>query len=270
MKEVRRKLVCQRPLSICECCSCRRYISKEVALEQQLICVHSTARNSLESPLLRLPAEIRNQIWDLVYDGMAVAVRHTSTKTRMIVRDNRGVGVAFRDHCRTPDLICKQYWAEASAIALGKYCFYFSTPEELYAFVSTSGPYIARIRQIELELDLDMGEKSRNEVQWVKALSSCTSDRFESLEDVTLVCMLWVPDHVRLAQDGELMENQILQKCGLTTIIQILQQHRLKEELVTIYIDSYSEINIFYHPQIEAALRRHLLDYQGRVYREAS
>ena len=101
----------------------------------------SASRNCLESPLLRLPGEIRNRIYAFAFTVRCVEVvgRYWST--------SGGVHILWSKDCRDLDqryplselisstMVCRQFYAEASPLIprLNEFCFIG------FAFVGESG-----------------------------------------------------------------------------------------------------------------------------------
>ncbi|KAH6846211.1 hypothetical protein CC77DRAFT_166788 [Alternaria alternata] len=72
-------------------------------------------RNQAESPLLRLPGEIRNRIYDYVFRAECIVVLEPGTHTKYICRlYNRGAARSYQPLCTLLQsrLVCRQYYAE--------------------------------------------------------------------------------------------------------------------------------------------------------------
>ncbi|KAF3032145.1 hypothetical protein E8E11_001785 [Didymella keratinophila] len=81
--------------------------------------VDLTTQNSLQSPLLRPPAELRNKIWKFTYQDQELLILQSYVTER--VEYDLGDG-------EIPRLVSKQFWAEASKVFLDTCTLVFHDP----------------------------------------------------------------------------------------------------------------------------------------------
>lgn len=157
------------------------------------------AQNSRASPLLRLPAEIRNKIWRMAYGDMEMCVE---PGFREIPYAHLDPAIALRPvrkgrQSEPPSLVSRQYWAEASAVYLGTCSFVFSNYRTFRTFVASGGSIIARVRRIAIYVTLGYDEEDKGEpyfvdedecdgMDWADALAETSTARLPSLEGVSV------------------------------------------------------------------------------------
>lgn len=83
-----------------------------------------TAQNAVQSPLLPLPAELRNQIWALLYKTARVTVMRSQRRYRKTGTSSPKTFQAWPAKC-LPQPVCKQYWVEATGLFFSTATFDF-------------------------------------------------------------------------------------------------------------------------------------------------
>lgn len=229
-----------------------------------------TSLNSTASPLLRLPAELRNQIWHLVFGDKMLRVsniecRHDSGKQDRLlyavfdsVNHKRPVDSSIS---RAPKPVCRQYWAETSHIFLTSCVVRVDWPTALKAFVKLGGPVIYRIRKLMINTtNLDFPGLWRN------VLNSSYVGRLTSLEGVNFSGDIIYTGPLGPYLKEDVMRGHYWRKCKMPEIIRAFQQHRLKGELtsVTIKLSPYRQLQGVDVDSINEAIRKNLLHHCPR------
>jgi hypothetical protein len=121
-----------------------------------------TTRTSTDSPLLRLPAELRNQIWAYTYGGLTIHVTAQNGLPlslpkqlvwRQCVKDgaHQGRCRCFRTMNAKSNLvpiISKQFWAESSGIFFTSNTFHFQEAQPLRRLAISNPQFVERVSDI--------------------------------------------------------------------------------------------------------------------------
>ena len=148
----------------------------------QITKAEATAANQLRSPLLRLPAELRNLIYHYAL-GNCTLTFSDDYKPRLCQHDTPRL--CQRDKPAFPLLaVCVQIHAEAALLPYSLNTFVIATAEVLNTFSATTPPsFIQAIKK----LDIDYWTVSS---QWATEKSLASLKRFKGLEEVTF-CHSW-------------------------------------------------------------------------------
>lgn len=239
--------------------------------------LYSTARNGIESPLLRLPRELRDRIWEMAYRRKKVQVYGSSRmpSVRRLYYCTTDIDSNGR-LTKCPTLVSKQYWHETLPVFLESSVFVFTRPIHFRQFVVANEGIIKHIRQLRIfgqlaPLDPDAVSTwhlANAACRWAEELSYSTISKFESLRGVqidfsehTLVGLFHPPsmtvDHCEWISTG------------IPQIVRSLRQHSLLQELTTVTISGvlYYDIDIKIVQAIrnlEEDIRQQLLEYTPR------
>jgi hypothetical protein len=231
-------------------------------------------QNAERSPLLRLPAELRNKIWEYAYSGSVVFV----DLTRSISRSKMPRTLIFRscqqEHdlassvtcrhraCATPfsvPTVSKQFWFEAAAAFLASSTFDFEDAAVFHDFALSGRSYISRIHRISLR-DLSgfgwFGQK------WHLALNSSLVALFEGLQGI----------HLGLAMTAH--EAGTFQRTfgtaywmtgSLSKICRSFQQHKLDAKHTTVSVVRHTSYwppgTVLDSSRIEGIIKNRLLEH---------
>jgi hypothetical protein len=92
---------------------------------------HRTTRNANRSPLLRLPRELRNLIFDFLFNGLTIQVLH-GLKTLPVYRSGTWARQPFYVHNLVEiTTVCRQIRAETSLLPFQRSEFFFSSWKSL-------------------------------------------------------------------------------------------------------------------------------------------
>jgi hypothetical protein len=146
----------------------------------------------VQSPLLRLPAELRNAIWELAYSDRRIEVSLRNTGKRSGKRSGKHIRLFLYFEGSAPGLVCKQHRAEVFPIFMQTCTFSFNDDSALGKFLTTGSSVLAQVRRIAIRLDLIRIFDSRyghyidisDAKDWACALRDVShlSDKLESLE----------------------------------------------------------------------------------------
>ena len=160
-----------------------------------------------------------------------------------------------------PQLVCKQYWSEASQVFLSSCTFNFGQSETFLNFVISGHNAVSLVRRIKVAADLDI---SRSQCQRIaREFSTSTIGELRSLEGVDLHVFYW--GEITEDMASNVMSNPTWNKAKLPVVVRGFQQHKLKESLTTVYV---TDERIWYPAEtgsmIDAAaeIRASLLDHQ--------
>lgn len=111
--------------------------------------IDSTVSNSRDSPLLRLPPELRNRIYELTLGGLRISVDemylrfHKRMPRKTSIQSDSSTSVLPRAYshaiCLFPST-CRQIYSETATLLFELNRFYVSTSAELGAFVGNISP----------------------------------------------------------------------------------------------------------------------------------
>lgn len=219
--------------------------------------VHRSTLNATQSPLLRLPAELRTKIWELLYSDIIINTYmgdHPEIKY---------IPVACPDR---PCLVSKQFWAETSHIFLSTCTFRFYAARTFHHFALSQNITVARIRKIWIRCFLGHLDNRINcSKRWAQALASVLG-RFRGLEGVHLYFLI---DYDDIASwDGrDIMNhaNRSSKATKLSAIIRSFQQHNLMGGLTTVKVVGLgAAIYAATSSALSVTIRSHLLDHHPR------
>jgi hypothetical protein len=230
----------------------------------------------MQSPLLRLPAELRNAIWEFAYSDKWIEVSLRCTE--IIVRSRwhrprkrRSSPFPYSEG-PGPGLVCRQHWAEVIPIFLETCTFSFKDESTFEQFLTTGSSVIAQVRRIAIRLDLSHYIEMSDAKGWSDAVRkvSHVADKLESLEGVQISAKSWLLKHWT-AVPFDVLGHSVWGEVGLSEIVRFFQQYRLKEELtsceVTGFDDDYED-DMDRLAQLSVEIREHLLDYMGYAHME--
>lgn len=199
-----------------------------------------TSLNSTASPLLRLPAELRNQIWRLAFGEkmLYVSARRDPTNRRkrpqldyflydsvLEQRIDRTTQHSHRSFLGAPQPVCRQYWAEASHAFFSSCALVvdYGSSTAFPIFVQFGGPIVSQIRRL---IVYDSGVTFP--LSWDKVFKTALVGRLTSLEGVSVSgSLFWIPT----ATDSL---GEYFMIGPMATCIRSFQQHQLKEELTIV------------------------------------
>ncbi|KAA8619558.1 hypothetical protein PtrSN002B_002213 [Pyrenophora tritici-repentis] len=116
-----------------------------------LIQEQKTIENQSKSPLLRLPAELRNQIYETAFSGGRIRVRVTNIHTKDVHTQQTAGALALRATCR-------QIRSESDSIFYEQYIFYFSKTNKFEPIDIAKGFMIDNYQRIErIAVNLRLG-----------------------------------------------------------------------------------------------------------------
>jgi hypothetical protein len=211
-----------------------------------------TSLNSTASPLLRLPAELRNQIWHLAFGEkmLYVSARRDPTNRRkrpqldyflydsvLEQRIDRTTQHSHRSFLGAPQPVCRQYWAEASH-AFFSSCVLVVDRNSSTAFpifVQFGGPIVSQIRRL-----IVYNSNLSFPLPWHSVFKTALVGRLTSLEGVSVSGNLtWFS-----AGDPRVTHSmgEHFRSGALVTFIRSFQQHELKEELTTVDLQPSGEM----------------------------
>jgi hypothetical protein len=220
----------------------------------------------VQSPLLRLPAELRNAIWELAYSDRRIEVSLRNTGKRSGKRSGKHIRLFLYFEGSAPGLVCKQHRAEVFPIFMQTCTFSFNDDSALGKFLTTGSSVLAQVRRIAIRLDLIRIFDSRyghyidisDAKDWTCALRDVShlSDKLESLEGVQIS-----------AKFADLRQ-AVWEEVGLSEIVRFFQQYRLKEELTSCEVTVFKDGDEDRLAQLSVEIREHLLDYMGSTRME--
>ena len=196
-----------------------------------------TSLNSTASPLLRLAAELRNQIWHLAFGEKMLYVR----ARRFLVNTKEQLDYTLYDSVdeqpirgnprhsawtvtRAPQLVCRQYWAEASEAFFSSCALRVDEPTAFRGFVQFGGPIVSQICRLIVYLYQDFP------LYWEDAFKSSLVGRLTSLEGLSFLgTVFWGP-----GLGSDVMSGWYWKIGKMPKIIRSFQQHQLKEKLTTV------------------------------------
>ena len=216
----------------------------------------------MQSPLLRLPAELRNIIWKLAYSDERLDVQACCCQPR------HHSGLRFKGSA--PGLVCKQHWAEAAPIFLETCTFWFKDDSAFKEFLTTGSSVPAQVRRLAFHVDLILFSEERNGKDWGNTLMKVShlSHELERLEGVHISATNWFYEAWMWQRFDLLGKDCIWSLVGLSELVWFFQRYRLKRELTSCNITdlkkSYSEKDYLDRiAQVSSDVRDHLLDYMG-------
>ncbi|KAH6625430.1 hypothetical protein C7974DRAFT_425104 [Boeremia exigua] len=228
-----------------------------------------TAQNAIQSPLLRLPAELRNKIWQLLYGDQHLEVaicrwdRKDFDMEFSILRREPGLSVSWERPVHVPKPFCRQAWSESMAVFFSSAVFHFRDVTRLRRLISSlpHQPLVSRIQRIGLA-----GFILRQH-EWMGLhgkLDMVTVGKIVSLKGLEWSMVVEQEDAQLLAQ---MNHDTLWESLQLAKMVEMFQQHKLREDLTTVTIHDYTG---YPFPGNVAALsdklRRRLLEHTPRRY----
>lgn len=213
----------------------------------------STTQNAEESPLHRLPPELRNAIWKILYSNKDVEVNTLYNRSAFKARPALVYRIVnrYRDHAQSleevdgPAPISKQFWAETTSIFFSSAIFEFNAAESFRVFSMTHQrqAFIPRITH----LRVDSKRPSRRAFDykshgfwstWAAALNPITLGQFNSLEGFEWSVTCFAGPQKMQSQNLSLAD-EIWDKSKLMSIVRALQQRRLRPKLTVIQFRNF-------------------------------
>ena len=159
----------------------------------------------MQSPLLRLPAELRNIIWKLAYSEERLDVHACRCPP------HHHSGLHFKGSA--PGLVCKQHWAEAVPIFLETCTFSFNDDTAFEEFLTTGSSVLAQVRRLAFYVNFIFSDtEERNAGHWRDTLMKVLhlSHELERLEGVYISAkcstMYWIWGPLDLSQKRYIWE----------------------------------------------------------------
>lgn len=195
-----------------------------------------TAQNACLSPLLKLPTELRNQIWQYAFGNLKV---HVS-----LLSFNKRAGDSHKDLIYTiwtepqyplhnaspkfklPPAVCKQFYSEATAALYASNTFEFREPHSFRSFALSPHPCVSRVQHLSISC------LSRD---WKEALTSSIVGNLKSLRGVELVYSYW-----RCIERDPVPHATHPRWRGFWRIIRSFQQHQLEPHLTEFRVNVYN------------------------------
>lgn len=148
-----------------------------------------TTLNATQSPLLQLPPELRNNIWDYAYGNQFVRLELLEGNTKYKFGYQaciRGSSPRFCDcHNGSPErpilllpLVGKHFWWEVSPVFWATVMPVFTEEGALRTLLLSSHQNVAQIRHLETKIVLGDWSESK---AWRTALSSALVDKLKNL-----------------------------------------------------------------------------------------
>jgi hypothetical protein len=131
-------------------------------------------RNATQSPLLRLPAELRNKIFKLAVGGHTIHLYHTSTLFHTSVTDLK---ILYRDrHCFALLSVCRQIYLETALLPFSANTLSFHNKVCSTLFMKQRLPIEREaISCVKVHLTLDtIPDLSTFNIPWSSALPNLT------------------------------------------------------------------------------------------------
>jgi hypothetical protein len=233
----------------------------------------STAKNSTQSPLLRLPAELRNKIWDYAYGNSVVNVNrvmyigkdlsYTSCQEHGVGQDRTNChGKKCSKPVKVP-MVSKQFWYEAVAAFLESNTFEFDNPHALRKFAMSGLPHVAGIRRISIRSSDGLAYALD---YWRKAWAASVVEQMGGLRGVDL--QLGLHHHDARELQKSIMKRPYGRLGNVPKMIRSFQQHQLNDRHTTVNLVEFRwergpTPNTSYHTLAEA-IRVELLDHHPR------
>ncbi|CAA9961527.1 hypothetical protein PTMSG1_04911 [Pyrenophora teres f. maculata] len=234
-----------------------------------------TGINSTTSPLLRLPAEIRNLVWGYAYGHRKVSVAF-SPETSRPYRDFDSLVFECADELfHPPSAVSKQFYNEASGIQLSTSTLLFDNCLEFITFCIIS-PYKSLKRRVQnLELSnicLDHDETPMATCQhWLHSLCIIRSWIWPGFDSLTGLVMRFnvynrLLHHFLFGTD--VLLSRLWPDDGLLKLIDQVRQYKLKPEKTRIElkkVPSDSDHSMWANVDLELVakqLRNLMLEYR--------
>jgi hypothetical protein len=174
-----------------------------VLLSAQNMCILTssrTAQNSASSPLLRLPAELRNQIWADAYGNNTIHVYNRN--------------ITFYGVRSGP-------WFEASGVFLSSNIFHFQEAQPFRALALEHAKFAGRATDIRITFP-DLWDSTIR--HWDSALTSSIPGRFKGIHGIALEFHLGDRE-LHMLQRKDVMRDAVWKEKKITAFIRAFQQH---------------------------------------------
>ena len=185
---------------------------------------------------MKLPAELRNQIWQYAFGNLKVHVSLLSFNKR--AEDSHEdliytvwAELLYPPHAALPQLklpstVCKQLYSEATAALYASSTFEFHEPHSFRSFALSSHPCVSRIQH------LSIPSLSHH---WEEALTSSLVGNLKSLRGVELVYDYW--RHIEREPIPHAMHPRWK---GFWRVIRSFQQHKLESCFTEFVVTTYN------------------------------
>ncbi|XPS79000.1 hypothetical protein M3J09_010994 [Ascochyta lentis] len=229
------------------------------------------AQNAVQSPLLRLPAELRSTIWNIVYGNMMVVIHSNNQKSghkpsfRLKFDTHENV---ITEHFLTdapvsaPKLVCRQFWAETSEVFL-KSCTVRTASRKAFRVLALSEqPIVQRVQKLIIAYARTWPSDFPR--SWANYLTSSLVGRFKNLRGVEMY--LWVVHGYQLRRT-DVLNDDLWKSNKLPAIIRSFQQHKLEPALTSVNYLPYRWVHETAwnaSTVINEAIRTELLKYRPR------
>jgi hypothetical protein len=219
-----------------------------VLLSAQNMCILTssrTAQNSASSPLLRLPAELRNQIWADAYGNNTIHVYNRNitfygVRSGPLVllycvrgKNQRGACECIEDDAAVRaflPLVSKQFWFEASGVFLSSNIFHFQEAQPFRALALEHAKFAGRATDIRITFP-DLWDSTIR--HWDSALTSSILGRFKGIHGIALEFHLGDRE-LHMLQRKDVMRDAVWKEKKITAFIRAFQQHQLQESHTSI------------------------------------
>lgn len=224
--------------------------------------VGRTAQNSPQSPLLRLPGELRNKIWAYAYGDKYVVAESLSE---------------LHSKSWAPDLVCKQYWAEAWPIYIDTATFVFAFAGNLTKFASSGSTLVGKVRRLSVVVSMNIHSLGEQDPKtWERTLSQYLMRELTRVEGLELQ-LTSMPGVWNSLLPHQALVHPVMVISNLTAMIQSLQQFKWKEEHTNVRVTISKARSWLGHQltkmpeaeiavwakELEDVITGHLLDYKG-------
>ncbi|KZM22092.1 uncharacterized protein EKO05_0007877 [Ascochyta rabiei] len=209
--------------------------------ESEIVTADLTAQNAIQSPLLRLPAELRNEIWDSVYSNMMIGMRfdYNHHIDYYPVRPSRDEYTPRRDkHVRLPGFVCKQFWAEVLGIFLSSFTLRLDDPGIFRAMIASGSPLIPQVRSVFLISQAYC--PASFVIAWAETLTPSVVGQLKNLQGLRLKLQTQ-NDPLGMWRTTDIMEDHHWEVLEFPAIIRNFQQRKLHEALTSVHIDHWVE-----------------------------
>lgn len=226
----------------------------------------STAQNSLQSPLLRLPAELRDKIWHFAYGSedvhcVWVDESEPNGKATYCVKHYGWKYPAV------PKLVSRQYWAESFVVFLASYSLSFFDSNVFFNFVRSDAPIVSMVCRIDITSVMGDIRSPDSTKSWATVLSRAPTDRLTRLEGANV----WIQDELgelRASDLEDMVDSDGSSDICILHIIEFLRQHKLKRGLArfSMFVMPHRGRGIdLARQRVENWAINRMLDYRGRA-----
>lgn len=157
-----------------------------------------------------------------------------------------------------PQLVCKQYWFEASEVLISSCTFMFHAPRYFQDFVLSGQNVVSQVRRVKMSLVLHDTTWQRNEM--TQTFSASAVGELKNLEGVHFEFYCWMQESPA-RWNSDLMKDASWARSKLPVVLRAFQQHPLKKELTKV-TPKYNDSDRM--PELCARIRGHLLEHHPR------